>query len=72
MHRFARPLVRQQLILLEVEHSGLDAHPVLHARADTARELSLRCAPARVAAQHGEAVLRHSRACRHHLPDLLP
>jgi hypothetical protein len=70
-HRLGGALIGQQLVLLKVEHSRLHAGPVLHARADTSRELSLRRLPAPPAAQQREPVLGHSQARRHDLDDLL-
>lgn len=65
-------MVRQELILLEVEDPRLHPLPVLHTRADRARELAPRPLPARSASQEREPVLGHPQPCWHDLYHLLP
>jgi hypothetical protein len=71
-HGLTGALVRQQLVLLKVEHPSLHSRSVLHDRADCYRELPLRRLLTLSAAQKSEPVLGHFQLRRHHLKDLLP
>lgn len=71
-HRLCRALVGQELVLLEVEDTSLDARAVLHAAAHRFRELSLRCLATRGTAQMCDVLLGDSQASRDHIYDLLP